>query len=248
MKKDSLRIKEKILIVGETGTQKTLTCCEIARAVSREGGRVLYVDTEYGCERYFNEMDEADIENIDLVVPRTFSGLVWIIKYLAVGNDTYPVEKIMEKGWLEFSTVEEIKPYDLVIFDPFDPVKEARLEAKEKFLEQGYYYIGEKKVTIDNKDTFALRGYMYQIPNEWVDEIYRFMVRSPYHFIHVVLLPNEKIEEYYGWYDAIFRFLKIGEDFEAKIIKLRGKATASSIKTEKLREKLIEKFVELVRR
>ena len=251
MRKDKLRIKEKILILGETGTQKTLTCCEIARSFSKAGGRVLYVDTEYGCERYFSEMPEEDLANIDLVVPKTFSGLKYVIKYLAIGSREIEIEKVMDKGWIEFSTVErteDIEPYDLVIFDPFDPVKEARLEAKEKFLQQGYYYMGDKKIVIDNKETFSLRGWMYQVPNEWIEEIYRFMVRSPYHFIHVVMLPNDHIDKYFGWYDAIFEFRKTLNDFDAKIIKLRGKATSQIVKTEKLRELLVEKFVSLVRK
>lgn len=247
MKKDSLKVKEKILIMGETGTQKTLTCCEIARNVSLAGGRVLYVDMEYGCERYFMEYSDEELANIDLVVPKTFTGIKYIVKYLALGKDDM-LDRVIEAGHIEYCTVEEVKPYDLLIFDSLDLVKEARLEAKEKFLKQGYYYIGESKVPIDNKDTFDLRGWMYQIPNSWVEELYREMVRSPYHFIHVVLLPNKHIEEYYGWYDAIFEFRKTYNDFDAKIVKIRGKATDQLIKTEKLRKALIEKFVSLVRR
>lgn len=248
MRKDKLKVKEKILIMGKTGTQKTITCVEIAKAVSEAGGRVLYVDTEYGCERYLSELDDKVLENIDLVVPKTFTGLKFAVKKLAVGDFEMKHIDIAEKeGWIDFATIEEVKAYDLLILDPFDPVKEARLEAKEKFLKQGFYYMGEKKIPIDNKDTFSLRGYMYQIPNEWVEELYRFMVRAPFHFIHVVMLPNDKIEDYFGWYDAIFEFLKVGDDFEAKIHKLRGKEAKGNVKTENLRSKLAERFAQVVK-
>ena len=104
-----------------------------------------------------------------------------------------------------------------------------------------------KKIEIDNRDTFSLRGYMYQIPNEWIDELYRFMVRAPFHFVHVVMLPNDKIESYYGWYDAIFEFMKVGDDFEAKVIKIRGKEGKGNVRTENLRKALAEKFAEVVK-
>lgn len=248
MKKNNLRRKEKVLITGRTGVQKTMTCVEIAGAVAGVGGKVLYVDTEYGSQRYLEELDDKVLENIDLVVPKTFTGLKFAIKKLAVGDfDENHLSIAVDKGWIEFCTVGKVDSYDLLVLDPFDPVKEARLEAKEKFLRQGYYYIGEKKVSIENKDTFGLRGYMYQIPSEWIDELYRFMVRSPYHFVHVVMLPNDKIENYYGWYDAIFEFMRTGDDFEAKVLKLRGKPVSGNVKVEVLRSKLAEKFVEVLK-
>lgn len=241
MNPSSIRVKEKVLIVGKTGTMKTIACFEIAKVASKAGRNVLYVDTEYGSQRYFKSVKEEEVKNVDLVVPKNFSGLRSAICRIAVGD--FELDALNNSKNFDFHTITEKKAYDVLILDPFDPVTEARLEAKDKFIKQGYYYIGEKRVEIDNKDTFTLRGYMYQVPNEWIDELYRFMVRAPFSFVHTILLPNERIQEYYGWYDAIFEFTKTGEEFEAKVIKLRGKSVKGSIATSELIKKVCEWFI-----
>jgi len=246
MKKSDIRVKEKILFIGETGVKKTMSCCKIAGEVSKAGGNVLYIDTEYGAEKYLLEMSDKELENIELVVPKGFMGIKYSLVKFATGDyGKESIEKVMEKEWFDYITISDVKVFDLVIVDPFDIVKEARLEARKRYLEQGYYYIGEKKVSIDNKSTFGLRGYMYETPNTWATELYDFMVRSKYHFIHTVMLPNKYVEEFYGYYDSVFHLTKAENDFEAKVIKLRG-GKGGKIGTDKLAEKIAKKLKEVV--
>jgi hypothetical protein len=50
-------------------------------------------------------------------------------------------------------------------------VKLSRRHAREQYLKQGFYYMGEEKIKITDPENFSLRGYMYDTANQRLDEL-----------------------------------------------------------------------------
>jgi len=84
---------------------------------------------------------------------------------------------------------------DAIIIDPLSFNIEARITAKEKMLERGKRWIGEKEEPIEDKVTFHLRGFDYQLPNEWQLELIRGLAKGKVHFIVTELVPVKILEE-----------------------------------------------------
>jgi len=158
--------KEKILLFGHTGTGKTYTVVRIAVELAKRGNKVLFADMESGSIDEFNSLniDSKTDRNIIHVEPKDFGELREII------------EQAEDK-------------VHVIIIDPLRAVEEVRQFARQKILKKGKYWIGEKEITIDDPDTFYLRGFMYQLPNELIQEFFRTIVRGKAHFIATELVP-----------------------------------------------------------
>jgi len=158
--------KEKILLFGHTGTGKTYTCVKLTVELAKKGKKVLYADMESGSLDEFSnyDIDKKVDRNIILVEPEDFGQLKQVI------------QKAEEK-------------VDVIVIDPLRAVDEVRQYARRKFLEKGKYWIGEKEIPIDDPETFYLRGFMYQLPNELLNEFFRELVRGKAHLIATELVP-----------------------------------------------------------
>ena len=73
-----------------------------------------------------------------------------------------------------------------------------RLSARDAYLDQGYYYLGEKKVDIDNKETFDLRGFMYQLGTTYQMKLANEIVSCDQDIICTLMTPNKHETDYDG--------------------------------------------------
>jgi len=144
--------------------------------LARKGKKVLYIDNEQGSlDEWETLAEEGKLtkeidKNIILVHPRDFIEL----KEYALDYQ----DKV-----------------DCIIVDPLSFNMEARITAKEKMLEKGKRWIGEKEEPIEDKITFHLRGFDYQLPNEWQLELIRGLAKGKVHFIITELIPIKILEE-----------------------------------------------------
>jgi len=158
--------RERVLLFGHTGTGKTYNCVRLTVELAKVGKKVLYADMEQGAVDEFSnaEIDSKTDKNIIYIQPEDFNQL----------------RQILQKA------EEQV---DVIVIDPLRAVEEVRQFARKKFLEKGKYWIGEKEVPIDDPDTFYLRGFMYQLPNELLQEFFRSIIRGKTHFIATELVP-----------------------------------------------------------
>ena len=133
--KEELRkkYKLKVLLRGVTGTGKTYSAVKIAAYVASKGWKVLYLDHERGSSEEMEKLDDKILENI-------------------IHEDFKNYQEIMNA--VKKYTTEEKDRLKLVVIDPMYLVEMSRLSARNAFLDQGYYWLGEKKVDIDKKETF----------------------------------------------------------------------------------------------
>jgi hypothetical protein len=214
----------KILLKGASGSGKSFTCAKIAGYVASQGWNVLYMDGEKGAVKELRKLEDNVLVNIDRVRFDNYEDLVNNIEF-----------KKKEKG-------DRLK---LIIIDPMHLLEVARLSAKDAFYQQGYYYVGEKKVEITNKKTFDLRGYMYQVPNTWVLEFLTDLANAEQDIIATVMTPNKYDEKspYDGKFDYVFELYydKDRTEFTATPLKLRG-AEANSKPVKNIWSALIDNF------
>lgn len=205
--RDELRkkYKLKVLLRGPTGTGKTLTCVKIAEYVASKGWKVLYLDNERGAYEELDKLDEKTLENIIHEDFRNYRQIMDLIK------------KYRE---------EQKDNLKLIIIDPMYLVEMARLSARSAFLDQGYYYLGEKKVEIDNKETFDLRGFMYQVATTYQLTLQDEMVNCEQDIVCTLMTPNKHETDYDGKFSIVFEMFNawVGNQVFYKAIpkKFRG--------------------------
>lgn len=182
--KEELRKKHKlkILIRGPTGTGKTLTCVKIAEYVASKGWNVLYLDNERGSSEELDKLDDKIIQNI-------------------IHEDFRNYKQIMDA--IEKHTTEQKDSLKLIIIDPMHLIEMTRLSARDSFLDQGYYYLGEKKVDIDNKATFDLRGFMYQVATTYQMKLLDEIVGCKQDIVCTLMTPNKHETEYDGKFSIV---------------------------------------------
>lgn len=125
------KIKEKILLMGDSGVGKTYTCVRLANLVAGAGKKVVYIDPEFGAERELDLLSDEVLKNVELkIVPR------WeMIKPAIEANDDC----------------------FLKILDGISEVFDASMHyLEQRFLAQGKYVAGDKEQVINDKETFVL--------------------------------------------------------------------------------------------
>jgi len=174
---DKLKHKpERILLLGHTGHGKTYTATRISVNLAKRGKKVIYLDTEKGSydewETLANEgkIDEKTDKNIILIAPNDFIEL--------------------KKYALDFQD-----QADVIVIDPIRLNQFARDTAKRILVEKGIRYVGEKVVPIEDKDTYHLRGFDYQLPNEWQQELFFGLTKGKCHVIVTELVPLKILDE-----------------------------------------------------
>lgn len=185
--------KLKVLLKGPMGVGKTFTCMKIVDIALSAGKRVLYLDHERGAIEeiiaYFEDNEITELENFVHEDYFNFGDLVNNIKRY---------------------TVDASDKVDLIVIDPLPLLHICRLSATAEIKQQGFYYMGEKVIKlediknvteytkriddgrVDNKSTYSLRGWQYQLPNDWEMSFKDTMVSIPVDIVVTLLLPDEK--------------------------------------------------------
>lgn len=197
--------KLKILLRGPTGSSKTFSCVKFAEYVAGKGWKVLYLDHEKGADEELRKLDDKILENI-----------------IRVGFRNY--KQIMET--IKKHQEEQKDRLKLIIIDPMHLVEMTRLSARDAYLDQGYYYLGEKKVEIDNKDTFDLRGFMYQLATTYQLKLLDEIVNCDQDIVCTLMTPNKHEIDYDGKFSIVFETYTawVGNNIYYKAIpkKMRG--------------------------
>lgn len=161
-------IKIRILLKGPSGSGKTYGAVKVCEYVANKG-EVLFLDSEVGGAREIKKLGGEIKKNIHY---RQFENFQELTERIAEFKDR----------------AEQIK---LMVIDPMHLVEICRVSAKNAFFKEGSYFIGEKKVNITNKDTFDLRGYMYQVPNTWVFEFLNAIANAKQDVVCTLMTPNK---------------------------------------------------------
>lgn len=171
-----------MLLRGPTGSGKTYTAVKIAEYVASKGWKVLYLDHERGSSEELDKIDERILENI-------------------LHEDFKNYQEIMDA--IKKHTTEQKEKLKLIIIDPMYLIEMSRLSARDAFLDQGYYWLGEKKVDIDNKETFDLRGFMYQLATTYQSKLLNEIVSCKQDIIVTLMTPNKHETEYDGKFSIV---------------------------------------------
>jgi len=216
--------KIKVLLKGGSGTGKTFCAVKSAGYVADRGFKVLYLDYEKGSIKELLELSDDTLQNI---IHEDFCDYKTMVNALN-------------------TNIKEEKDLKLVVIDPMPLVEIARLSAADAFLDQGYYYIGEKRVEISNKETFDLRGYMYQLPNSWVLRFLTNITIFNQDVICTLATPNKYETDYDGKFDVVFDCYNawVGNNIFYKAIpkKMRGVDLSNFPAIDNPHKKLLEAF------
>lgn len=185
--------KLKVLLKGQTAVGKTFTCMKIVDVALKAEKRVLYLDHERSAIeeiiKYFEDNNITELENFSHEDYFNFNDLIFNIKRYTVDNEN---------------------KVDLIVIDPLPLLQICRLSATDEIKKQGFYYLGEKLIKlediksadeyskriddgkVDNKITYSLRGWQYQLPNDWQMNFKDMMVSMPVDLVVTLLTPDEK--------------------------------------------------------
>jgi hypothetical protein len=220
------KYKLKILLKGGTGTGKTLTCVKIAEEVGKRGWKVLYLDHERGSEEELMKLDDKTLENI-------------------IHEDFKNYQQIMDA--MKKHKTEQGEKLKLIIVDPMYLVEMTRLSARDAYLDQGYYYLGEKKVDIDNKETFDLRGFMYQLGTTYQMKLANEIISCNQDIICTLMTPNKHETDYDGKFSIVLEMFNswVGNKIYYKAIpkKMRGVDLSAIPAIDNPYKKLMEGFI-----
>jgi len=207
--------KQKYLIVGDTGTGKTRTAVELAVEFARNGKTVRYIDTEQGATNEFISI----LEELYGSVEKGIEELGGRIDYRVAIKPNELIEAL-----------KDATKYDLLVLDSYYPLVQdnVRLYVRDLYLAQGYYKIGEKKIPIENPETFTLSGFMYQLANEFEKKIFEKLLESRTNIVFTTKpIPEEKSDKrnwLYGFFDVVLHLYKTNSgEHLAKVVKVRGK-------------------------
>jgi len=152
------KIKEKILLMGETGVGKTYQAVKIAELVASRGEKVVYIDPEYGAERELELLKDEVLDFIDLRVTPT-----WKEFELAVLQNDNCFLKIVDS-----------------LSDGFEL---AIRWLTDEYIRYGSYVIGDKEIPIKHRDVFVLPFQAYPKVYDGIRALCRKLVEHPYHLI-----------------------------------------------------------------
>ena len=160
VKKSELRtkIKEKILLVGDTGVGKTYTCVKVAEFVAGHGKKVVYIDTERGAGRELETLSDEVLENITYVDAPEWDSLERAIFrndscFLKILDGISEVF-VASKFWLE-----------------------------DRFISKGKYQVGESEIEITDREVFTLPWQSYSKVYDFVRRSCHELVKQSPHII-----------------------------------------------------------------
>lgn len=152
------KIKEKILLVGNSGTGKTYSCVRVAKLVVGAGKKVVYIDTDLGAERELEGLIDTELENIELKICTRWETIKTAIE---LNDDCF-----------------------LKIVDGISSVFDAKLHyLEQRCLAQGKYIVSDKEFTISDKETFVLPYVSYPRIYEDVKSSCNSLIEQKAHLI-----------------------------------------------------------------
>lgn len=218
----------KVLLTGLTGTGKTHTALKFMFDYADKGA---YLDLE-GSALVELRLFEKELEK---------EGRKRKFAYINCKDfkEFYEMLKRTE-GYLVVDAINKLTDY-------------ARLYARELFVKEQHYYMGEKLITITNPELFDLRGWLYQVPNRFEKDVIRLFNAKEV----VVACANtdksqENVAKYYPEFDLVLecvkRFDEQGVKYTCNLIKARGleKEVFRLIKQEKEPYEVIKYYKEVI--
>jgi ABC-type dipeptide/oligopeptide/nickel transport system ATPase component len=125
------KIKEKILLMGDSGTGKTYTAVKVAKLVAESGEKVVFVDPEYGAERELELLSDDVLEDIELkITPR------WEMLKVAIEHNDSCFLKVVDG-----------------LAEVFESVKHF---LEQRYIARGEYIVGDKSISISDPQVFVL--------------------------------------------------------------------------------------------
>lgn len=217
--------KLKILLRGPTGTSKTYSCVKVAEYVAGKRWKVLYLDNDKGSDEELGKLDDNILENIIRIPFRDY-------------------KQIMEA--MKKHQEEQKDKLKLIIIDPMHLVELTRTSAEDAIMEQGYYYLGEKKVEIDNKDTYYLKGFQYQLATRYQFKLLDEIVNCDQDILCTLMTPNKNETAYDGKFSIVLETFSawVGNQIFYKAIpkKMRGVDLSALPAIDNPHKKLLEGF------
>lgn len=213
--------KIKVLLKGYTASGKTFTCIKVAEVALKAGKNVLYLDHERGSVdeiiNYFEDHKTKNIENLYHEDYRDYNDLMNKIKKFVIDKKDMNGKPIKGNGLI-----------DLVIIDPIPLLQICRISATETIKKQGFYYMGEKMVKlvdiedpsqftkqiangdVDNRIAYSLRGWQYQLSNDWEWGFKDFLVSMPPDIVCTLMTDEDKKEKNTldGCFDYVIEMFK----------------------------------------
>ncbi len=187
------KIKIRLLLKGGSASGKTYTSMKIVNVALKADKKVLYLDHERSAAieigKYFEENNITELKNF-------------------IYEDYFNIIDLIDK--IKKYVFDSESKIDLLVIDPLPLQQLCRITAGEQIKKQGFYYMGEKLVKlidmkdgqdysqqlkekdIDNKNTYALRGWQYQIPNDWELSFKYMLVSVPVDIVVTLLTPDIK--------------------------------------------------------
>jgi len=154
-------------------------------------------------------------------VGKTHTALTIAKKMMDKGKDVLYLDVVergaeMENKKLQVQMYQQVFTYeelsdklavecDLLVIDPLSRLKTlSRRYARQLFVKQGYYEMGEKKVIIVNSQLFDLRGWLYQVSNRMERDFLDAMLEKPF----VICTGNtdggvEDVSGYFALFDIV---------------------------------------------
>jgi len=153
------RRKEKFLFYGDSDSGKTMLSTLIADIYAKNGKKVKYIDPEHGAEVSLLELDDSSLDNIKLV-----SATEWKVLKEELMKDSEDIDLLILDGLL---TAFELRKFEL----------------HQRFKEQGYYVVADKKFLISDIDTFVFPFTAYTTVYDSVFEILMTMLKQKYDIV-----------------------------------------------------------------
>lgn len=154
------KIKEKILLIGETGTGKTFTSAKVANFVAGHGKKVVFIDPERGAGKELEMLSDEVLENIEF-------------------RDT--------PEWDPFKKA--IFKNDNCFLKVVDGLSEAFVSSKiyleDRYVAHGKYMTGkaEAEIEITDKEIFTLPFVAYSKVYDFIIKICHELVKQSPHII-----------------------------------------------------------------
>ncbi len=149
-------INEKFLFEGPSGYGKSWMLMNIAKIYAIAGKKVIYIDPEKGTnktkKKVFGNLTDEELDNINLIKATNIDTyLKWMLGWSE--------KKIVGAQELDFTYGLDC---DVKVCDGLTTEIEIfKTKLTKRFVDQGYYYIGDTKFPIKNSETFTLPFQFY---------------------------------------------------------------------------------------
>lgn len=193
------KIKEKILLIGDTAAGKTFTAVKVAEFLARYGKQVVFIDPERGAERELELLGDEVLQNIVL-------------------KDTPEWEDFKKAIWSN----------DNCFLKIVDGLSEAFVGSKvwleDRYISHGKYMVGESEVEIKDREIFTLPWQGYPKVYDTIRKICHELVKQSPHILVTMhsfgtTATKEKLEEdVFRKFDTIMELRRKLDTTQTKLV------------------------------